>query len=152
MEGPVRVETATAAIARAEHRVHSRLLQLAEEQRQSRRIVGAVAVHLADDRRPILQRPQKAGDVGPAGPSPHRAVQDANAIGMVTGQSLGDLAGPVGRAVVDHENRQAVGRRLQPEQVIDDTCQAGSLVVGGNDDIDRGHATSCSPARGRIES
>jgi len=67
-------------------------------------------------------------------------MQDRDA-GVVAGQLVGQIAGPVGRAVVDDED---VGLRHRREDRLDDRADVLALVVGRNEHPDaRGGGCGC---------
>jgi hypothetical protein len=73
------------------------------------RVVGQVGVHLDDQLRAGRQRLAEAGEVGAAEAVLARAVQDAD-VAVVAGELVGQLAGAVGRGVVDDEHGGVDGR------------------------------------------
>jgi hypothetical protein len=73
--------------------------------------VGEVAIHLQHQLRiGRLQHAREPGEVGAADPLLARAVEDVEPRQLL-GESIGDLARPVRRAVVDHEH--AVARDVE---------------------------------------
>ena len=93
-------------------------------------IVREVRVHLADEVLGAGARQRQRLDVGAAEPLLAGAVQHLDAVGELAGQRVGDLAGAVGRLVVDHHHAEAGMRddvAHQPGQVL-------PLVVGRNQD------------------
>ena len=124
-------DPAAIRVARAEHqvRVGGRLQQT----RQVGRVVGEVGVHVGDQLRPARQRLPEPGHVrGPEAPL-GRPVQDGDVLAIAC-EPIGDLAGAVGRRVVDDQESPR-GRQLL-ERRGDDRLDVGGLVVGGNDEPD----------------
>ena len=65
-----------------------------------------VAVHLEDQLGPVGERAAEAGDVRRAEAFLPRPVQDGDEVELL-GEPVGDLAGAVGRVVVDYEDVDA---------------------------------------------
>ena len=72
--------------------------------------MGEVGVHLEDQLGAAGEGRAEAGDVGGAEAFLARPVQDVDAL-VLGGEPVGDLAGPVGRAVVDDQDPRR-GRQL----------------------------------------
>jgi hypothetical protein len=68
--------------------------------------VGEVAIHLEDQFRSVLQCATEAGQVGRAEALLALAVQNGDE-GELGPKPVGNLAGAVGRVVVDHEHAHA---------------------------------------------
>ena len=115
-------------VAVAEHEVGLAGVEHREHLGELLRRVGEVRVHLADDAVAALQAPREARAVGHAEAVLAGAVQDVHprALG---GQRVGQLAGPVGRRVVDHEQLEA-GRG----EALDEAGEGLGLAVGRDDD------------------
>jgi hypothetical protein len=89
--------------------------------------VGEVGVHLQDEAGAARERLAEAGDVSRAEPFLARAVEDVDVL-VPRRQSVGDRAGPVGRAVVDDQHL-GVRRQLRAGG-LDQRLHVLGLVVG----------------------
>jgi len=126
-ERPVH-DTATRDPPRADHEVG--VAQGVEQQVELLGLVGPVGVHLADhvvplverDPEPVLVRRPEAALLG--------AVQDLDGV-VARGQLVGDLAGAVGRVVVDDQHPPRIGQ--VGEDRGDDLLEVAGLVVGRQD-------------------
>ncbi len=99
------VDDATAVdVARPDDEVRRAVEDRAEEGRQRRRVVRPVGVHLDDGRRAAGERPANPSRY--ARPRPCLAGRGGPGFGVGAGQLVSQLTGPVGRAVVDHEERR----------------------------------------------
>ncbi len=96
--------------------------------------MGEVGVHLHHVARAVVERVAKAGEVGRADAVLLGAVQHLHPV-VLGGQPIGDLAGAVGRAVVDDQHAQALGRGAAQRLAGggDDRLDVLGLVVGGQD-------------------
>src|SRR3954468_2419214 len=95
-------------------------------------VVRKVRVHLQHEVGALVERAPEAGDVGGAEPLLALAVEDAHVVELLR-QAVGQLTGPVGRVVVDHEHLDTLVRE-RPEHRL----EVLPLVVGGHAD-DRAH-------------
>ena len=104
--------------------------------------MGEVGVHLADHAVAALQAPREAGAVGHPEAVLPGAVQDVHpwALGR---QRVGQLAGAIGRRVVDDEQLEAGGG-----EALDEAREGLRLAVGRDDD-DRAGAIAAGRQRGR---
>ena len=82
-----------------------------DERRQRRRVVRPVGVHLDDDPGAAGERDAEPVEVRPAEALLGRAVADADPRRRPPARPSASVAGPVGRAVVDDEQRRAGQRR-----------------------------------------
>ena len=103
-----------------------------------------VAVHLEHELRVRLERPGEAGEVGAPDALLRRPMEDVEPLELGR-EPVGDLAGAVGRAVVDHEH--AVPRRVEhlterPHERLD----VLPLVVGRHADDGAGRHDGSLPA------
>ena len=73
----------------------------------SRRVVGEVAVHLEHELGALGERPVEPGDVGRPEPFLALAVEDGHPVQLLS-EPVGEVAGAVRRAVVDHEDAAAI--------------------------------------------
>ena len=100
-------DAAAARVARADDEIGVARDDRRDERRQRGRVVRPVGVHLDDDRRrrPPARRRTRRGRPGrgPAWP----ADAGRGSAGSARGQLVGDRARPVGRAVVDDQERRA---------------------------------------------
>ncbi len=94
-------------------------------------IVGEVGVHLHHIARAVVERVAKAGEVGRTDAVPSRAMEHLHPV-VLDRETIGELAGAVGRAVVDDEHAEAVGRRAREHlsRGEDDRLDVLGLVVG----------------------
>ena len=92
-------------------------------------IVAEVGVHGADVLVAVLQSELEAGLVGSAQPQLARAMEDMDAF-IAGGDGVGDVAGAVGRVVVDNRHVHIAGQRAQ---LPDETGQIFTFVVGRHD-------------------
>ncbi len=106
----------------------------ADERRQAGRIVAEVGVHLDDGRRSAGERHAEAVEVGPAETLLQPAVADPDAQ-IDRRQRVGQVPGPVGRIVVDHEQRR---RRQGGQDGRRDRLDVVGFVVRRQDDPDAG--------------
>ena len=90
-----------------------------------------VAVHLEHELGAVGERAAEAGDVGGAEPLLRGAVEDAD-VRQLGGEPVGELAGAVGRVVVDHEH--AVALAEDAAERADHRLEVLELVVGGEAD------------------
>ena len=91
--------------------------------------MGEVGVHLAEDVRALLQPPGEAGGIGRAETHFDCAMYDIHP--RVGGKPVGDLPRSVRRAVVDHDEANALGKDR-----ADNSFQILGFVVGGENDED----------------
>ncbi len=90
-----------------------------------------VGVHLDDVIGPVLQGAGHALDVGPPQPVLLGTVQDTDTSAVFDRELVGDLAGAVGRVVVDHHDPQF--GEVQGHEAGDEDGEVAGLVVGGDD-------------------
>ncbi|KQR43791.1 hypothetical protein ASF82_09210 [Frigoribacterium sp. Leaf164] len=114
--------------ARAEHEVV--VGEQGDQGGKVLRVVGAVGVHLDEGRVAALEPPGEAGQVRGAEAGLAGAVQHVHP-GVAGGPRVGEVAGAVGRAVVDDEN---VDGGPAVEGAADDPVEVLSFVVGRDDD------------------
>ena len=86
-----------------------------------------VAVHLEDELGSVVKRPPEPGDVRRTEAFLDRAMEDGY-VRKLGGESIGDLAGPVGRSIVDDEHTPAVWEHLA--ESAHHRLDVLSLVVG----------------------
>ena len=89
-------------VARAEREVRPRLAR-GDEARNVRGVVREVAVELEDQLRAVRKRAPESGDIRRPEALLTVAMEDGDEVELAC-QPVGDLAGPVGRVVVDHEH------------------------------------------------
>ena len=96
--------------------------------------MGEVGVHLHHVARAVVERVAKAGQVGGADPVLLGAVQHLHPVAL-GGEPIGDLAGAVGRAVVDDQDLVGpiVGSREHLARGGRYRLDVLRLVVGGED-------------------
>jgi hypothetical protein len=105
--GPV-LDAAAVDVARAEDDVGAPAGGV-QQPRQVGRVVREVRVHLDDVAGAASERVVEAGHVGRAEAALARPVQHLDLL-VPGGEAVRDVAGAVGRRVVDHEDAQALGR------------------------------------------
>ena len=105
-DAPV-LDAAALRVARPDHEVGLAIASIgAISARQGRRVVRPVGVHLDDDRGAAAERLAEPVEVRPAEALLGGPMLDADArIGR--GEAVGELAGPVGRAVVHDQQHGA---------------------------------------------
>ena len=136
-------QAAAGDVARAEREVGA-AGDAVEQRGQVGRVVREVGVHLDHVPAPRAQRVLEARHVGAAEAGLARPVEDLDVVARGR-QRVGDLAGPVGRAVVDHQHADARAARRSTR--VHERLEVLGLVVGGEDDPGRherrvGYATS----------
>src|SRR5207249_3531657 len=75
-----------------------------DQPRQDRRIVRPIRVHLDDDRCPAIERRPKAVEIRSTETLLRLSMEDADAW-ICCGELVSELAGAVGRVVIDDEQR-----------------------------------------------
>ena len=126
-ERPV-ADAAAVRVARADHEI-STTLGGRDEIGQPAGVVREVAVHLADVGVVALECPAEAGEVGTAEALLGGAVQHVHPV-VLGGQPIGDLAGAVGRPVVDHQDVAGDRRALAGDRDgLDHPLEVLTLVV-----------------------
>ena len=108
-------------VARADHEVGVR--GGLDQRRDVRRVVREVGVHLDDELGAAGERVLEPGGVGAAEAVLLGAVEDLDRVEL-GGEPVGDLAGPVGRGVVDDEH--PVARRRPPRAAAAPGARSGS--------------------------
>ena len=140
-------DPAAARVAGTDDQVGRALDDRGDECGQEGRIVAEVGVHLDDDLGAALERDREPVEVGAAEALLGSPMADQDPL-VGRGQLIGDPTGPIGRRVVDHEQRR-------PGQGRQDRLRHGpdvvGLVVGRQDDpcprcggALAGHGRQCS--------
>jgi hypothetical protein len=109
--------------------------------------VGEVGVHLDYELGAAGERLPEPGDVGGAQPLLRVAVEDGDVV-VLPREPVGDLARPVGRAVVDDQDSPRLREPIADRR--DEALDVLGLVVGRQHDPDArvgGGSFSRSPAR-----
>ncbi len=123
-------DAAARRVARPDHEVGRSAGDRGDEGRQRCRVVRPVGVHLDHDLGPAGERNAEAVEVGPPEPLLFGPMADADP-GVGGCELVRDLAGAVGRSVVDDEERRS-GQALQDRG--GDRPDVLRLVVGRQDD------------------
>ena len=127
-------------VSRAQHQVRPARQDGLQERRQEPHRVTEVGVDLDHDVGLPSQNVPEGGHVGASQALFGPAMKDRDA-GVVAGQLVGQIAGSVGRAVVDDED---IGLRHRREDRLDDRADVLALVVGRNEHPDaRGGGCGC---------
>ena len=82
-----------------------------DQPRNVARVVGEVAVHLEHELGALGERPVEPGDVGAPEPFLALAVEDGHPLQLLS-EPVGEVAGAVRRAVVDHEDAAAIRQHI----------------------------------------
>ena len=122
-------DPATRDVARADDEIGRSGRDRLHQRRQRRRIVRPVSVHLDDGHGATGQRHLETVQIGPAEALLHGTVADLDPW-VARGEGIRDVTGPVGRAIVDHEDR---GDRQLLEDGAHDRPEVVRLVVGRHD-------------------
>ena len=123
----------TVDIARAKDEVGT-VLRCGEEIGQATGVVREVAVHLKDVGVIALECPAKAGEIGSTKTLFLRAMEHVHP-GQLGGEGIGNLAGPVGRAIVDHEHVANDRRPLaRNANCLDHVLEVLAFVIGRQTD------------------
>src|SRR3954447_14535113 len=124
-EAPVR-DCAALDIPRAEHEIGFR--GRLDQPRDVGRAVREVAVHLEHELCAVRERLPEACEVGGTETVFARAVEDGH-FGELVRQAVGQLTGPIRRAVIDHEHGDAV-----LAESVHHRLEVLAFVVGGQAD------------------
>jgi hypothetical protein len=127
-EAPVR-RPAAVDVTRAHDHVGA-LLGARDHLRQIAGIMRKICIHLQEQVVPAFEPPAEPGDVGRAEPELARPVDDVDP-GILRDHPVDDVAGAVGRAVVDEEDGDL---RDHGEDGGGDRRRVVALVVGRDDD------------------
>ena len=129
-QAPV-ADAAAGHVARAEREVGAVVDRL-QQAGEVGGIVGEVGVHLHHVARAVVERVAEAGEVGGPDAVLLGAVEHLHPV-VLGGELVGELAGAVGRAVVDDEHAKALGRGAGEHLAggRDDRLDVLGLVVGG---------------------
>ena len=120
-------------VARAEHEVGSALCGR-DQVGHAARVVRKIAVHLANVVIAALEGPVKAGKIGTTEALLLRAMEHVHPI-VLDGQTIGDLARAVGRAIVDHEHVTNDRRTLARDaNCLDHVLEVLAFVIGRQTD------------------
>ncbi len=126
-------DAAAGDVARAEREVRAGTNGV-EQAGEVGGVVREVGVHLEHVGAAVVERVAKTGEVGGADAVLLGAVQHLDPF-VLGSEAVGDLAGAVGRAVVDDEHAKALGRGLRQNRPggSNDGLNILGLVVGGKD-------------------